>query len=101
MKKYKLKLFVEDREYMQWVLNDPETLYSTDMKIFEKFDPVKFKMLNQDVVDIIVTETNEFSVTIDFSLLRNSKRIPGVLMLADKPCGKHKDKFLYKILIDF
>jgi len=89
---YKIK--VDDRNYESYRLYNACTL-----DILEKTieNPEQQKLFHQDIFEF--NETG--NVEILHSTLRSMKNIPGVLVLdTKKKYGKHKNKFLYKLIPD-
>ena len=89
---YKLRL--EDRQKNKFGLVNAYTL--ADAPIPTGFNPIKFKMFNQDIFTYI-----DGNVNILHSCARSMKIIPAVLSLENSQTfGRVKDKFLYKCIPD-
>ena len=89
---YKLRL--EDRQKNKFGLVNAYTL--ADAPIPTGFNPIKFKMFNQDIFTYI-----DGKVNILHSCARSMKIIPAVLSLENSQTfGRVKDKFLYKCIPD-
>jgi exoribonuclease R len=89
---YKLRL--EDRQKNKFALVNAYTL--ADAPIPPGFNPIKFKMFNQDIFTYIDCDVN-----ILHSCARSMKIIPAVLSLENSQTfGRVKDKFLYKCIPD-
>jgi exoribonuclease R len=89
---YKIK--VDDRNYESFRLYNARTLDILEKKIE---NPEKKKLFHQDIFEI----NDNGTMKILHSIVRSMKNIPGVLVLdTKKKYGKHKNKFLYKLIPD-
>ena len=89
---YKIK--VDDRNYESYILYNAHTSDIVDKTIE---NPEKKKLFHQDIFEIM----ENGDVKILNSNIRSMKNIPGVLVLdTKKKYGKHKNKFLYKLIPD-
>ena len=106
------KFQCEDKDYKEWkvlhckdltLVFDHSTAgnFSTDEKICAKkinnFDPVSLKLLNGDRFDF----SEDGSINISYSIIKNMKRIPGVLLLdKNQTYGRHNKRLLYRCIPD-
>ena len=97
------KFQCEDKDYTDWkVLNSRDLTLAFDKTIikddkFNNFDPVSLKLLNGDRFD--VDEHN--TVQVKFSIIRNMKQIPGVLLLdKNQTYGRYNKRLLYRCIPD-
>lgn len=99
IQKQRYRFRCEDREYKLWNLYDSMSLekinHEQDNDPFYNFDPIKGKLFNQDTF----TYTEDGTVTLIHSSVREMPMIPGVIIL-DKQYGNYKDKYLYKLCPD-
>lgn len=93
----KLKFKVEDRNYNDWDLYDYNSLNKVDKSQFN-VDPIKDRLLNQDILDI---DDSGNIVNLVHSSIRSMPLIPGVLILEkNKTFGKCGNKYYYKFISD-
>lgn len=92
--KMQYKIKVDDRNYESFKLYNACTLDILEKKIE---NPEKKKLFHQDIFEI----NDNGIVEILHSTVRSMKNIPGVMVLdTKKKYGKHKNKFLYKLIPD-
>ena len=86
------KIQIHDRQYNSWDIYKSTTLEKVDITI----DPIKEKLLNHDVFMI-----DSSGISIIYSIIKNTQRIQGVLVLSGKTYGKiSKDKYLFRCIPD-
>ena len=88
------KILVEDRQYNDWSLFNSNTLLEVNK--LEDIDPINSKLFNADIFEYINNKVN-----VIHSCVRNTKSIPGVLVLNNKTYGKYSNnRYLYKCIPD-
>uniref|UniRef100_A0A6C0DGR5 RNB domain-containing protein n=1 Tax=viral metagenome TaxID=1070528 RepID=A0A6C0DGR5_9ZZZZ len=86
------KIIMEDRNYSNWKIYDANNFEKKELQI----DPIENKLFSND---IFTFEKNK--VNLIHSSLKNSKSIPGVLIVSNnKTYGRKNGKLLYKCIPD-
>ena len=91
MKRY--RICIEDRNYSKWTTYME---YSNESITLSKLNPIESKLFTYDVFTI----TEDGKTEVVHSTLKNTKNIPGVLILAGKTYGRRGKKLLWKLIPD-
>ena len=86
------KIQIHDRQYSSWDIYNSTTLEKVDIDV----NPMTEKLMNNDIFTF-----DSSKVEITHSILQNTERIQGVLVLVGKMYGKiSKDKYLFRCIPD-
>jgi len=106
MKSFKIKIYINDRNYNHWSFVDNET--NQEMTIEENpylkdINPSTQKIFSRDVLEVLINNENPPIINIDYSYIKTCEYVAGVLMLeGNKTFGRtqNKKRLLYKCVPD-
>jgi exoribonuclease R len=93
-----IKILINQRDYTNYEFIEPETNNSLNLTDYNFIDPIKEKLFSRDYLSI-----DDNKMVIDYSYVRESAKIAGVLILSDnKTYGRNKTgkRLLYKCVPD-
>jgi exoribonuclease R len=106
MKSFKIKIYINDRNYNDWSFVDNET--NQEMSVEENpylkdINPSTQKIFSRDVLEVLINNENPPIINIDYSYIKTCEYVAGVLMLeGNKTFGRtqNKKRLLYKCVPD-
>jgi exoribonuclease R len=93
-----IKILINQRDYTNYEFIEPETNNSLNLTDYNFIDPIKEKLFSRDYLSV-----DDNKMVIDYSYVRESAKIAGVLILSDnKTYGRNKTgkRLLYKCVPD-